>query len=422
MGHGPDARRFRADVAGTVVAKFVALGATAIQTVLTARFLGPEGRGVVAVVVLISSTAALLLGSGLTGSTIFHVASRRSEPREAAGLSVAFVFVACGLSLLVALVLRSLGLLDNIFPGIPTALVALGVAGVPVIVLNNQLRSILQGMNRIRAANVVAVAEPIATVVLTGSVLAVIGARPAAVAAAILTAAALGAGIAMHRLRLPAAAYRPSLPKGKMRSLWQYGRRAHLANTLQFLNYRLDVLIVNALLGPVAVGLYTISTRLAELLWQVPDAMSFVLLPRSSARGQVVDTATARAYKVTLLATVGSAILLAAAGQDLIRILFGSEFSASYLPMLLLLPGAILLGQAKVLSSSIAGRGFPHYNSYIAGAGLVVTVILDITLIPRIGIAGAAVATTSSYVVISVLTHVVYTRIGNNLSDTSRRS
>jgi O-antigen/teichoic acid export membrane protein len=65
--------------------------------------------------------------------------------------------------------------------------------------------------------------------------------------------------------------------------------------------------------------------------------------------------------------------------------------------MLVLLPGVILLGGAKVLTNEIAGWGYPHYNSFNAGVALILTVILDLILIPRFGILGAALASSISY-------------------------
>jgi O-antigen/teichoic acid export membrane protein len=60
----------------------------------------------------------------------------------------------------------------------------------------------------------------------------------------------------------------------------------------------------------------------------------------------------------------------------------------------------ILLGGAKVLTNEIAGRGYPQYNSFNAGVALILTVIFDLILIPRIGILGAALASSISYTVI----------------------
>lgn len=70
-------------------------------------------------------------------------------------------------------------------------------------------------------------------------------------------------------------------------------------------------------------------------------------------------------------------------------------------PMLALLPGVVLLGGAKVLTNEITGRGYPHYNSINAGLALVLTVVLDLVLIPRYGVLGAALASSIAYSAIS---------------------
>jgi O-antigen/teichoic acid export membrane protein len=57
----------------------------------------------------------------------------------------------------------------------------------------------------------------------------------------------------------------------------------------------------------------------------------------------------------------------------------------------------ILLGGAKVLTNEIAGRGYPHYNSFTSGVALILTVLFDLILIPRFGIIGAALASSIAY-------------------------
>jgi len=71
-----------------------------------------------------------------------------------------------------------------------------------------------------------------------------------------------------------------------------------------------------------------------------------------------------------------------------------------------LLPGVVLLGGAKVLTNEIAGRGYPHYNSVNSGLALILTVILDLVLIPRYGALGAALASSLAY------TAIFFTAIG----------
>ena len=43
------------------------------------------------------------------------------------------------------------------------------------------------------------------------------------------------------------------------------------------------------------------------------------------------------------------------------------------------------------------GRGYPHYSAFCSGFGLVVTIILDLILIPEYDINGAAIASSVSY-------------------------
>jgi len=81
--------------------------------------------------------------------------------------------------------------------------------------------------------------------------------------------------------------------------------------------------------------------------------------------------------------------------------------------MMVLLPGVVLLGSAKILTNDIAGRGYPHYNSITAGLSLVVTIILNFILIPMMGVVGAALASTLSYVLTFLLSGGFYLSIAH---------
>jgi Na+-driven multidrug efflux pump len=63
----------------------------------------------------------------------------------------------------------------------------------------------------------------------------------------------------------------------------------------------------------------------------------------------------------------------------------------------------VVFAVAKVISSDLSGRGKPEYSSIFAVITLGVTVILDIKLIPAMGIRGAALASSIAYCVDGVL-------------------
>jgi O-antigen/teichoic acid export membrane protein len=156
--------------------------------------------------------------------------------------------------------------------------------------------------------------------------------------------------------------------------------------------------IVNYFLGPAGVGIYSVSVAVAELLWQLPNAVGFVIAPKAAATNPAAMNAfTPRVLRITLVLTTLAAIGLALLGSPLIEFVYSAPFAGAYLPMLALLPGVVLLGGSKVLTNEITGRGYPHLNSANAAIALVITLTLDFMLIPRHGVLGAAVASSVAY-------------------------
>ncbi len=98
-------------------------------------------------------------------------------------------------------------------------------------------------------------------------------------------------------------------------------------------------------------------------------------------------------------------------GRPFISLAYGSRFLDSVVPFLILLPGVVCLGAAKVLSADLNGRGLPQYNALGALLSLVVTLGLDLVLIPRAGASGAAIASSAAYVASLIYTVAVYGRV-----------
>jgi len=72
----------------------------------------------------------------------------------------------------------------------------------------------------------------------------------------------------------------------------------------------------------------------------------------------------------------------------------------------------------RVLGTDLAGRGKPMLNTYITGFSVVLNIILNILMIPRFGILGAALATAISYSTAFIIMVFVYNKVsGNKLKD-----
>jgi O-antigen/teichoic acid export membrane protein len=89
---------------------------------------------------------------------------------------------------------------------------------------------------------------------------------------------------------------------------------------------------------------------------------------------------------------------------------YGASYAPMVMPLLLLLPGVVMLSIFKVLSTGFFGRGQPMLASWAALIGLVFQTALDIVLIPRLGINGAAIASSAAYTLMMVIGVALYVR------------
>jgi O-antigen/teichoic acid export membrane protein len=182
------------------------------------------------------------------------------------------------------------------------------------------------------------------------------------------------------------------------RAMARFGIQSYLANFASFFNYRLNGLIINGFLSVASLGYYSIAVAVSEGMWLLANGVSTVVFPRvASSERREADRLTAVVARNTLLATGLACLALLLVGRWLVEAIFGTRMLPAVTPLYLLLPGTVALSFGKVASSYFVGIGKPIYGAYVAPLNLVLTVVLDLVLIPRYGIEGAALATSIVY-------------------------
>ena len=91
--------------------------------------------------------------------------------------------------------------------------------------------------------------------------------------------------------------------------------------------------------------------------------------------------------------------------------MFGEDFADAVTPMLILLPSMWFLGIALAIGSTLRGYGRPGLASVLAGLSMVVTIGLDLILIPDYGVTGAAVASAVAYALYGASSVVALARV-----------
>jgi O-antigen/teichoic acid export membrane protein len=190
-----------------------------------------------------------------------------------------------------------------------------------------------------------------------------------------------------------------------LKNLFSYGWVIQTANIAQLLNYRVSYWLLEKLLpekGTQLVGIYSTGINLAEAIWILSRSVSTVQYAEiSNTRDDSYQVdLTVGLFKLNTIITFLGMIPLLIIPSTWFEWVFGQgeNFDQIQLVLLFLFPGIVANAAAGSLSHYFSGVARYHVNTYGSIAGLVVTLILGILLIPSMGLAGAAIAASGSYI------------------------
>jgi len=368
-----------------------------------ARLLGPGPRGQISLCLMTIAFGALLGGLGADIPIVIWRADRKRNISEWIAPVLAWGFFGC-----VIFSALWFGIYfwwrPSFLHGFTPQLFRLALVTVPCAVLFTYAIAMMTGAERFRERAVLGITVSVGG--LCGFLALTVFLGKTAEAALWGNFLGIAAGLLVAWIFLRREFLRQEKPSGDLqltRGLLT-GLRGQAGNVAAFFNYRLDVFIVNYFLDAPHVGLYSLGVVISESLWQIPAAAAVTLFPRTART--VEDGAsefTCLILRQVFFLSCVSGALLALVSPFVVPLVFGARFSASVAVIWWILPGTIALAMAKVASSDLAARHKTGYASAFGIVSLVVTVALDLVLIPRMGINGAAIASSSAYLVNTAL-------------------
>lgn len=399
----------------TLISGIVGLLLGIPASVILARVLGPEGRGIYALATLLPALIFTFGNLGIGPATAYYVARGDFRRQEILGNNVLLSLGIGGLGVLIGLVV--IFFFGNaLFPDVSLSYLLLALVLVPIELFFSYMNYILLGAQRIEEYNYIQIAQ--AFLFLGFVALALLGLR-GDVTGAIL--AGLFAWVIVDALvfilaKRAAGGIEAKPNKTYMKRAVVYGVQAHLSNILGFLNYRIDIFLVNVFLGPASVGLYAVAVGLVEKLWMISYAASTVLFPRVAAETdeQRKNEFTPLVARTVLWITAIGTVILVFLSRWVVLLLYSEVFLPAVGAFQALLAGVVTLSVGRILANDIAGRGFPRLNIYTSALAVVTNVILNILWIPKYGINGAAWASTISYTVYFFMALFFYCRLSGN--------
>jgi O-antigen/teichoic acid export membrane protein len=371
-----------------------------VASVLITRAVGPSGRGLYTLPVAILGIVIALSHIGLENAHVWLASQGASLRQLWANATVASLVIGLLAWLVVALLYVTSG--SQLFGGLPAMWVAVPIALVPFLLQTLYWTSLLQLRHRI----VGAMAASLAGVIVHAIACAVLFATGQLTPFRVLLLMWVVNGAAWLLILL--LCWKDGLigdaPHGPtLRRALGFGLKTWIGLVFFFLVLRVDQVLVQRILGFRELGLYSLAVTLAELLWLLTDPFAVALLPHQveAARGDEMQMTYA-----TVRTSVVIAVVAATLGWVLIpyavRGVYGSAFAGSVWPFRLLLPGVVLLAAQRPLVAIFLKRGRPWLITMFGLAALAVNIVANLLLLPRIGIAGASIASSICYAALAL--------------------
>lgn len=192
-----------------------------------------------------------------------------------------------------------------------------------------------------------------------------------------------------------------SLSKTVFLNMFEYGWKTQLSAFIQFLNYRLSFYFLEYFEGIAAVGIFSIGITFSEAIWTITRSIAVVLysdvVNSESREESIVKTKSSLklSFSVMLVFVLGIIVI----PGFIYTQIFGNEFGETKQIMLLLIPGIFAIAVSDMIGYYFSGIKELKILNIKSIVGLLITVGFSFFAIPKWGIWGACLVTTSSYVV-----------------------
>lgn len=393
--HGRAERHFGAPppLARTSLARFAADGSAVtfglLAGIVTARLLGPAGKGTLAALLLLVNVFGHTCSLGLGDASVIAYGQRKADLRAALSATVLPVIAAATAGALSVFLIST----ASFEARLPASTAAAAAVAVPVIAFMHLLSMVLNARERLAltsgalgmsfAINAVTV-----WVLIAVFDLGVLGGVLGSLVGPAVAVMVMGPALRTEGLSL-VPRWSPTFLRGQLRA----GLLIQGAYLLIAMTQRIDQLLVLWLAGSSEAGHYSVALTVGQLVVYAPMAIATAAFPRfaylePAESALVMRTVVRTSVALVLLVVVGLLIGV----PFLVPLLFGSEFRAAVAPSLILLLGGGCLSIQWVLCRALAARGRPRPLAQSFALSLVTMVVLDLLLIPAAGGVGAAVA------------------------------
>ena len=417
--------KFAFDVGLTFVASIISVVLGFLVSILLGRYLGASDLGIFKMASVVYSIAVLVVTFGIPATVTKFVAESKNDRQRMNVVASSGLITSCVFGLMSIPVFFVMAkYLETAFgiDGLASLLKILAFA-FPFSLTGGVLLGVLNGLREMRKFALATILQSLLMLVLSvAMILSGFG-----VEGVVFSMVAASSGGCLYLIVVCRRHF--TLTLGEYRNaagqILRFGSRIVGANAVNLVNYQGDLLLIGIFMTTSDVGIYGVAIGLAKFMWLFPQAVQTITYPAiteqwskhdTNAIGRLIDKSTK--YTALLLVPIGLAVGLYA--KEIISFIMGAGFDDSVLPLQILLAGVVVNGvMQRPIGSVLFSLGLPGLNLRIFASAAIVNIVLNILLIGAFGVIGAAVAVSTTYILITILVLLFVWRVTGTTVDLS---
>lgn len=397
-------KKFSLDVGWAFVASMIPLIIGFILRILFGNYLGASGLGLYSLVLIVYSIATLIAALGIPSATVRYVAELKDKKDELNS------FISCSLinsiifGTIFAIVLYFSSNYISLFFHKPdlTPLIQIISVGIPFFVLSNTIFRLFNGLRKMGYYSFGIIFRSVLILIfslvfifinlgINGPVLAIAISEIVTTFFVLILSKNIFSFIIKDYFK-------------ETKQLIRFGIQLVLNDGTYFLDTSVDTIIVGYFLTSQEVGIYSIAIMFAQLLFVIPGAIAQVTYPvltefyhKKLTDAMKSTLSKSIKYSFFISSIIGLGLILFS--SNIISILLPPIFQQAVIPLSIIIFSLILYAPFTSIGSLWNAVGKPHIIFILGIIWVTINAIVNITLIPIYGILGAAIATSTTYII-----------------------
>ncbi len=399
----------KGSVAATAQTMITMVGILAINVltgIITARTLGPEGRGEQAALILWPEFMANVITLGIPSALVYNL---RRYPEERSNFFSAAVILCSILGIGSATV--GILFLPQWLSQYPTETIRMAqllMPIVPIFLLAQLFALALDASSQFAISNIGRYMMPLGTLLLLYGLVISHNITPYTAALAYILP---GIVVFLSRVAYLRKVFKfqwSGLTK-TYRRLMSYGVRSYGVELVKTLSGKLSQVVIVGLLSSSNLGIYVVALNLSRMMNVFQTSFVTVLFPTVAGRPRKeVVALTGRAVRVSLALSCLAGIIVSFLAPVVLNVLYGEKFLAAIAVFRILLVEIIISGTVWVFLQAFMAVGKPGFVTLLQGLGVAISIPLMFLLVPVYGLEGAGMALLCSSFTRLILVYLSY--------------